>query len=268
VQELLYVLIAPLLVAGATLACRRWGSGIGGLISAFPAVVGPVLLLVAQERGAAVTARAANATLLGLVALSAFVVAYSQAARRSAWGASLTAGWSSAAILAVLVGLLGRGLAFPAGLIVAATSLGAAYRLTPAARHAPVPLGAPARSGIALRMSATVVLIVTLAAAVRGFGPVIGGALAGLPVLASVLVVFTHRAHGAHAAVELMRGMLVGMAGFVGFCAAVAALVVPAGVPVAFATATLVAVALQALCALLASVGGSRTWQITHAVRG
>jgi hypothetical protein len=45
------LLIAPLLVAGSTFACRRWGAPVGGMLSAFPAVVGPVLLILAQERG-------------------------------------------------------------------------------------------------------------------------------------------------------------------------------------------------------------------------
>lgn len=50
-------LIAPVLVALSTLAARRWGDAVGGLVSAFPAVVGPVLLGVAQQRGAEFAAR-------------------------------------------------------------------------------------------------------------------------------------------------------------------------------------------------------------------
>jgi hypothetical protein len=58
--------LAPALVAASTLACRRWGARIGGLLSAFPAVVGPVLLISEQQYGSAFTARAAVGTLLGL----------------------------------------------------------------------------------------------------------------------------------------------------------------------------------------------------------
>jgi hypothetical protein len=85
---------------------------------------------------------------------------------------------------------------------------------------------------------------VVLGAAARAFGPAVGGVLAALPVLASALAVFTHRADGAAAVAGLLRGMLGGMAGFVAFCLLVAVLAVPAGVPVAFAAATLAAVAL------------------------
>jgi hypothetical protein len=70
--------------------------------------------------------------------------------------------------------------------------------------------------------------------------------LTALPILASVLAVFTHRDHGPPAAIALLGGMLTGMPGFVGFCSVVAVLVVPLGATVAFAAATLAAVALHA----------------------
>src|SRR4051794_1535081 len=101
--------LAPALVGAATLAARRWGERTGGLVSAFPAIVGPVLLVTALEHGAAFAARAASGTLLGLVALSAFTLAYARAARRLRWPASLAAGWSAAgaAGLAVSSGAAG-----------------------------------------------------------------------------------------------------------------------------------------------------------------
>jgi hypothetical protein len=69
-------LLAPLLVGAATLAARRWGPRVGGVVSAFPAIVGPVLVIDLLAHDAAFTARAAGGTLLGLVALSAFVAVY------------------------------------------------------------------------------------------------------------------------------------------------------------------------------------------------
>lgn len=241
------LLIAPLLVGCSTLACRRWGERLGGLVSAFPAVVGPVLLIVALERGTAFTARAANGTLLGLAALAGFVLAYSGAARRGRWGVSLVAGWACAGAIAACVSLWGKRLAFPDGLAAAAISLAVAYRLMPqAAASALQPETTPTRRDIPLRMAATAALVLALTGAAVLLGPLIGGVLAGLPILASVLAVFTHRAQGPPAAVALLRGMVTGMPCFVGFCAVVAVLVVPLGVAVAFAAATVVAVALHA----------------------
>jgi hypothetical protein len=243
------LVIGPLLVGGSTLACRRWGAQIGGLVSAFPAVVGPVLLITAQERGPLFTALAANGTLLGLVALSGFVLAYARVALRARWGTSLIAGWACAALLAVVVGWSGRGLGFPAGLGAATISLILAHRAMPRATtdQTAGPLPALTRGDIPLRMVLTALLVGLLATAAGLVGPLVAGMLAALPVLASVLAVFTHRRHGPGALVALLRGMLVGMAGFVGFCAVVGALVVPAGVAPAFTAAALTAVALQVL---------------------
>jgi len=80
----------------------------------------------------------------------------------------------------------------------------------------------------------------------------VGGVLAALPVLASILAVFTHARFGAAAVVDLLRGMLGGMAAFVGFCALAGALVEPLGIAASFAAATLAAVAIQLAAARMA----------------
>jgi hypothetical protein len=241
------LLIAPLLVGGSTVACRRRGERLGGLLSAFPAVVGPVLLIVALERGTAFTARAANGTLLGLAALAAFVLAYSRTVRYGRWGLSLAAGWACAGATATAVWVWGQSLAVPDGLAAAAISLAIAYRLMPpSAAPALQPETAPARQNIPVRMVTTAALVVALTAATELLGPLIGGVLAALPILASVLAVFTHRDQGPAAAIALLRGMVTGMPAFVGFCAVVAVSIVPLGVALAFAAATVTAVALYA----------------------
>ena len=254
-QTLLEVLIAPVLVALATLVGRRWGARAGGLVSAFPAVVGPVLLIISQQSGAVAAARAADATLLGLVALSGFALAYGRTAQGTPWPGSLAAGWVCAIAAAAAAGwsLAGAGLAV--ALAAAVLSIAAARSALPRPAKQPHHSSALSRprGGIAMRMALTSALIVLLTTASRLFGPVVGGMLAALPVLASVLAVFTHREHGSDATIGLLGGMLTGMASFVAFCAAVALLAVPAGTAVAFGVATLCAVAAQALMLIVPS---------------
>ena len=43
---ILKLLVAPGLVAGVTLAVRRWGPAIGGWLSGMPVVAGPVLVFI------------------------------------------------------------------------------------------------------------------------------------------------------------------------------------------------------------------------------
>jgi hypothetical protein len=243
------LLIAPVLIGCSTLACRQWGERIGGVVSAFPAVVGPVLLITVQRHGAAFTARAANGTLLGLAGLGAFVLVYARVSLRADWGLSLLSGWAAAVILAAVVGWLGRGVGFPGGLFLAGASLAAAYAAMPSSPHGGSRLEASTAAGreLPVRMALTALLVAILALAAGVVGPLVGGMLAALPVLASVLASFTHHRDGSAPVVTLLRGMLTGMAGFVGFCAVVALLVVPAGVAVAFAAATVSALGLQVL---------------------
>jgi hypothetical protein len=240
------LVVAPGLVGAATLAARRGGPRLGGLVSAFPAIVGPVLLVAAHEHGTAFAAKAASGTLLGLVALSGFAVAYGRTALHARWPMSLTAGWVAAAGIAVVLAAVDAGPL--AGMTAATLSLVVAYRALPAgvARLAASP--AP-RWDLPLRMALTAVLVVSLAAAANTLGPVVGGILAALPALASVLAVFTHEQDGSAAIAALLRGMLSGMAGFVVFCALVAVLVDRAGVLATFTAAALAAVAVQAATA-------------------
>jgi hypothetical protein len=312
------VVLAPALVGAATLAARRWGERIGGLVSAFPAIVGPVLLVAALEHGAAFAAQAASGTLLGLVALSAFALSYATAARRRSWPASLAVGWAAAAVAGLALSTVAAGPA--ASLAAAAGSLALAHRLlgaspgrrrdapadpsrpaparspAPQAAGAQGPTGTPGRHSAAvrqnapgreddparrdgtgplaarprdgagsaappaarrlgprwdlpLRMALTATLVVSLTCAAGRFGPVAGGILAALPVLASILAAFTHGQLGADAVTVLLRGMLAGMAGFVSFCLLVATLAEPAGIAVAFAAAALTALGVQAATA-------------------
>ena len=241
----LQLLLAPLLVAAATLAGRRWGDGTAGIVSAFPAIVGPVLLLDAHAHGSAFAADAAAGTLVGLVALAGFVVAYARAAARVRWPGALGVAWLAAALLAAAVGS-GSDVALPVAVAAATASLALALRALPDAPARAAPVRLPGWE-LPARMALVVALVAGLAAAASELGALAGGVLAALPVLASVLAVATHRRHGAPAVAALLRGMVLGMGGFVVFCAAFALLVGPAGAAGAFLAAGAGAVAAQAL---------------------
>jgi hypothetical protein len=240
--------LAAVLAGASTLAADRWGDELGGLLSAFPLIVGPVLVIAAERHGSAFASRTAAATLLGLAALSGFAFAYGRAALRWSWRRSLPLAWAVAAVMGALAATLEGGLL--AALAVAVLSLAIARRgipaAAPAAERPPLP-----RRELPLRMAATALLIVLLTAAGNRFGPTVAGVLASLPTLASVLAVRTHVRHGRRALLGLLRGMLGGMAGFVVFCAVVGALVVPAGVLPAFLAATLATVLVHAWAARL-----------------
>jgi Protein of unknown function (DUF3147) len=243
---LIELALAPALVAISTLVARRWGSRVGGVVSAFPAIVGPVLLILALAHGDAFAARAAEGTLLGLLSLAAFALAYGRLARGHGWRVCAAGGWVAAALAALLAGVAVAGAGSPVGLLVASGGIALAWRALPAV-VAGSGTAAPSRGAIPARMVSAALLVALLSAAAGALGAVAGGMLAALPVLACVLAVFTHREHGGPQAIALLRGMLAGMASFVLFCQVIAMAIVPYGIAPAFAAATAVALAVQAI---------------------
>jgi hypothetical protein len=254
VPLLIKLILAPGLMAAATVAERRWGPRRGGVVSAFPAIVGSLFLVTLIEHGAPAAARAASGTLLGLAGLAAFIAAYGRSAGRRSWPVSLALGWAAAALVTGLSALWGSG-GWLINALIACGALLVSLRLLEPARDLPAPPpGGPVRSSLLLRAGVTALLVTGLAGAVGAFGATIGGLLAGLPVLASLLAIFTHREAGGAAAIEILRGTIVGMTGFVAFCVIVAAAIVSVGGAAAFAGATVAALLLQIL---LTRLGGA-----------
>jgi hypothetical protein len=239
---LVELLVAPELVAISTLVARRWGTRAGGVVSAFPAIVGPVLLILALAHGRAFAARAANGTLLGLVSLAAFALAYGHAAGGHRWPAAATAGWLAALVTGAAVGGAGS----PFGLLIATVALTAACRALPGVGRE-LTMAPPRRGEIPVRMASAALLVALLSAVAGALGAVAGGMLAALPVLACVLAVFTHRQQGGPQTVGLLRGMLAGMGSFVLFCQVIALAIVPYGIAPAFTAATGAALVVQAI---------------------
>ncbi len=89
------LLLAPTFVVAASLAARRFGATIGGLVGGLPVVAGPILLVFALDHGPVFAAGAAAGTLLGLVSLLAFIVVYAHLASHVRWWASLVLGWGA-----------------------------------------------------------------------------------------------------------------------------------------------------------------------------
>jgi hypothetical protein len=116
----LKLVLVPGLVAGVTLGARRWGPQIGGWLTALPLVAGPTLFFLALEQGDAFAARAALGTLVGLIGVAGFGVAYGWTALRFGWAVSVLAGWAAF----VAVSLLAQAVAWTPAMALALVPLG------------------------------------------------------------------------------------------------------------------------------------------------
>jgi hypothetical protein len=239
------LLLAPLLVVCSSLAGRRWGHELSGLLVALPLVAGPILLITDLERGASFGARAAGASLLGLVALASFVVVFARISRAHDWTLAVPGGWI--AFLAVALAFSTLYIPPVLGLVLAVGAFALAPLLMGPDAHFEEdvePAELPAWD-LPARAVATALLVVSLTGAASGLGPTLTGVLTPFPISTSVLAAFVLVQEGPQHASSLLRGFLRGAFGFAAFCFLVAILLRPTGTVLAFSLALCAALAAQ-----------------------
>jgi hypothetical protein len=245
------ILLAPLCVVAVSLAGRRWGVAVAGVLGGLPVVAGPILLVETLLHGRGFGADAAAGTLLGLAALTAFVVVYGRAAATTGPVPSVLCGWT-----AFLLGVVALSLVhLPPGLslVLVAACFALGLRLLPAPWPAATAAAVPPWWDLPARALAALGLVLALTAASGALGPHLSGLLAPFPIITSVLAVFTH-AHGGVAQVGvLLRNFLFGFYGFAAFCFALALALPELQTAAAFGLATAAALAVQAMTFLLRS---------------
>lgn len=240
------VLLAPGFVVLASLAGRRFGVRVGGMLGGLPVVAGPILLAYALAHGQTFAAKAATGTLLGLISLMAFVIVYARLASRLRWWLTLLVGWAAF----FTVTLIFSGFTVSAGVALGATGvvLLAAPALLPRTLASSSPdEGRPEPAwDLPLRACAALALVLTLTASASWLGPQLSGLLAPFPVIASVLSSFTHAQRGSEEVLRLLRGLLLGYAAYGLFCFTLAVGLRPLGTAAGFLVATVVSLLCQA----------------------
>jgi hypothetical protein len=238
------ILLAPLCVLAVSLAGRRWGVAAAGVLGGLPVVAGPILLVLTMLHGRAFGADAAAGTLLGLAALTTFVVVYGRLAGAAGPLRSVFSGWAAFLFAVALLSFVQPPPAVSLLLVGACFAAGLALLSAPPWTLAP--LAAPPWWDLPARALAALVLVLALTAVSGALGPNLSGLLAPFPIVTSVLAVFTH-AHGGPAQVRiLLRNFLVGFYGFASFCFLLAIVLPSMSVAAAFSAASVAALAVQA----------------------
>lgn len=211
---LLKLLLAPALVALATLATRRWGPAIGGLVVGFPLSAGPIFLFLTLDQGIAFAQRATVGILLGLVGVVAFALVYAATARRTTWAVSLASGTAAFGVAGIMPGLADWTLIGAA--LTAYATLGIALVVMPRPARG-IGATAPAWWDLWVRMGAAALLTLLITSMASALGPLPSGILATFPVVSSVVLTFTHHQQGAGAALEMIRGSILSWFSFATF---------------------------------------------------
>jgi hypothetical protein len=244
-QLLVKLLLAPTFVVGASLAARRFGPRVGGLVGGLPVVAGPILLAYALAHGRGFAADASAGTLLGLVSLIAFGVVYGRLAGRMSWGAAMLGGWLAFAVATVAFSAVSVPPAGGLALALAALAVGLVLLPRPGP-HPPSTDPLPSWD-LPLRAASALALVLTLTAIAGWLGPQLSGLLAPFPIIATVLATFTHAQRGADETLRLLRGLLAAYVAFALFCFTLAISLRSLGTAAGFVLATAVALVTQAL---------------------
>ncbi len=251
------ILLSPLCVIAVSLAGRRWGIAVAGLLGGLPVVAGPILLVETLVHGRGFGAAAAAGTLLGLAALTTFVVVYGRVATGAGPGPSVLCGWA-----AFLLGIAVLSPLRPAAvvsLLLVATCFALGLKLLPAAPPQPAAAPTPPWWDLPGRAFAALALVLTLTALSGALGAHLSGLLAPFPIITSVLAVFT-QAHGGFAPLAvLLRNFLIGFYGFAAFCFVLAIALPAMGTAAAFGLAVAAALTVQATIFFLRRANATAT---------
>ena len=239
------ILLTPALIWAVSLAERRWGATVSGLLIGLPLTSGPVALFIALQYGTGFARQTASGILLGAISVALFCLTYGWlAAQRQPWPLAMLGGWL-ATVLATLAldhvhvsGLAALGLATAALL--------ALNWLMPHAREGQAS-GSPPWWDIPARMIVATSFLLALTAAAASVGAYLSGLLATLPIYASILVGFNHHLLGPAQAIRFARGLALGLFGFIAFFAVIEALLTAAPLWVTFGAASLAAISTQAV---------------------
>ncbi|CAD6534078.1 hypothetical protein ACFQ3P_16855 [Paraburkholderia sabiae] len=234
--------LVPGFLAALTMAGRVWGPSVAGWLAGLPVVAGPIVLLLALERGTDFAAQASAASIAAIAASEAFNFAYAWTCRVSRWPAALLAGLFAWVLVAVLLTHLPSGLAW--SLAAACVAVGVSQAGLPRVEGV-VPAARISVADLALRMLAGAVLTLAVTTLSASMGAAWSGVLSVFPLLGIVLAVSAQRAHGAPFVALLMRGMVIGRASFAAFFSVVALMLPTFGVLPAFACGAVVSVIVQ-----------------------
>jgi hypothetical protein len=241
---ILKTLVVPALIGLTSWVARRWGHDVGGWLVALPLTSGPVMLILALERGRGFARQACIGALLAIISLSAFALAYGWLARSLSWRRSSTlacAAYLACTWLLQFPSAPGIGWIFAITCVVLAVTI----RLMPTGlwlrASAPTPPW-----DIPLRMVLAAVIVWGLARAAGNVGPRMSGLLTPFPIAATILAAFTHHFEGSAAAGQFLRSLLMGLFSFAVFLLMVGLALTQYTVIVGFAAATLGTLAFHA----------------------
>ena len=241
---LLKIAVPPILVALMSLAARRWGPTVGGLLIGLPWMTGPVLFFLGLDKGGEFAVAASAGIQLGVVCICAFVLAYSAMSQVAPWPFCLAA--ATLSFWSVSWVVQGEPIALLPAAAAALASIVATYYLLPWPRGPGAPAPLPWWD-IPARMLTTLLLVAVIMSSADRLGPQLSGLVSTYPVILIVVGCFTHHQWGVEAVWRVLRGLTVSLTNFIAFFLVVGLTLPAVGLVPAFVLAAATALATSSL---------------------
>lgn len=254
---LLFKLIAtPFFIGSATLAGRRWGSVVNGLIVGLPLTTGPISFILANQYGLEFATKAASGNLAGQVSMCVFCLTYSLVAQKGNWMISAASAITSYLAMTVVLNRFTWQL-FPAFIMLLVVII-LILRIIPQYdivqnKNAPPRWDLPARIIIATSF------VVSLTAFASILGAQLSGLISTFPIFGVIFATFTHIQQGVQTVSNLLRGIVIGSVSYAFFFIAIGVCLKPLGITLTYGIALGAAMIVSGVFYFATRKGNSQT---------
>ena len=210
---ILKLTIVPFFISLISLAGRKWGSGLAGLLAGFPVVAGPIVIFIALEQGTDFASISAISATSAVIILMLFTISYSWASIKFNCPLSL---FMSVEVWLISAYFLST---FSLNPMAAYACAGLSLFITPFVlpnkkSNAPI---VTRLHVLPWRMLLGAFLTISVTTLASHLGGVWSGIFAVFPVISLVLAVFIHLTQGHYQVVKMFRGMIKGLYSFITF---------------------------------------------------
>ncbi len=239
----LKLIITPLLMLMVSLAVKKWGSFVGGILSGMPLTSGPIAIFLSIEQGPAFAAKSASSALAGLAAVLVTYLGYLLLSRRfSIWPACLC----SLSIFGFTSFMMMLSRSLPLSILISMIIIATIIWLTRNVQGEISQRVTPYWD-IPLRMLAATTLLVAITSSAHALGPQVSGLLSPVPVIAWPLTLFAHVHGGRKEMMGLVRGNAVSAVGVIIFYLIISGLILSMGIFTTFVVAFMASICVTAL---------------------
>ncbi|HEX7541526.1 MAG TPA: hypothetical protein VF352_05285 [Anaerolineales bacterium] len=208
------LIVTPFFIGAVTLAGRKWGPTVSGLLMGLPLTSGPISVFLAIQFGAAFAARSASGNLAGQTSVYIFCLAYSLSARKMNWITSTFISLFSFLFSTVIWNQ------FNLSLLPSVAILGIVIYLVlwlmPRGAAAIITFSPP-KWELPARMVLATAFVLALTTFANILVPHLSGLIAPFPVFGTIIAAFTHRQQGPDAAARLLWGVVFGSLAYAAF---------------------------------------------------